>query len=98
MPITSQGNDSKNKLYKKFTSCSITLKPNTLKQIPLGSYSKSDTEPQFDISTSPDIEEQLGASFEKMDIPGTNRYICFYQVHNFSGIECKVTVLNRNIR
>lgn len=86
------GSDVKFEPGKQFVSRTITLEPNAIEQIALGSYFISEPTPKFDISTVPDIDDLLGSSLEKSDIPGSSRYACFYVLHNFSDKPCRVTV------
>lgn len=78
---------------KAFTSRTLTIAPGETKQVAIGSYGFSEPQPIFEISSSPDISEQLGASFEKLDIPGKPKYVAFYHLHNYSDKQSKVTVL-----
>lgn len=65
-----------------------------MKQVALGSYFISDPKPQFEVTTSPaDIQEQTGSSLELIDIPGTQKYVAFYHLHNFSDKRCDITIV-----
>lgn len=80
---------------RSFVSDSIVLKPGETKRLPLGAYNTAEQSPQFDQTIEPNIGEQLGLSHEKMEIPGSSRYILFYELHNFSNMACTVTVRRR---
>lgn len=92
--IIPQGNNSSATVtaIKQFVSNSVILEPGATKQLVLGSYLKSEPQAEFRITTTPDIEEMLGASLEMMEIPGTVKYMSFYHLHNFSSVKCEVTV------
>ena len=82
---------------RSFVSDSIVLKPGETKRLPLGAYSATEQDPQFDQTVQPNIGEQLGLSHEKMEIPGSSRYILSYEFHNSSNMMCTVTVRRRGV-
>lgn len=82
---------------KAFNSRTVTLEPGATKQVALGSYFVSDPKPQFEVTTSPaDLQDHTGASLELIDIPGSQKYIAFYHLHNFSDKICDITIAKQN--
>ncbi|HUC90110.1 MAG TPA: hypothetical protein VMR45_04885 [Patescibacteria group bacterium] len=80
---------------KEFVTCTISIEPGAAKRVALGSYYISQAEPQFVVTMTPDIQDHLGLSFERLDIPGKPKYVAFYLLHNFSEKFCQVTVARR---
>jgi hypothetical protein len=77
---------------KKFTEQTIVITPGESQSLGLGAYDISVPMPVFEVIYSPQIAESMGASLERLDIPGKTRYIAVYHFHNFSDVPCSVTV------
>lgn len=77
---------------KMFTEQTIAIAPGESRSIGLGAYESSVSMPDFEVTYSPQIAESMGASLERLDIPGKTRYIAVYHFHNFSDKSCEVTV------
>ena len=76
-----------------FTDVTVIVEPGGSKSVALGAYSSGAKQPKFTISIEPDIGDQLEASLSRNDIPGSQRYVLFYSLHN-NGVEsCTVTLL-----
>ena len=83
---------------KEFSRSTVPVEPGRTKQLAVGSYAVSEREPEFALRVEPDIGSQLGVSLERLDIPGTSRYVLFYHLCNFSEKLCMVTAERRNVR
>lgn len=70
----------------------VVIRPGDGKAVGLGIYSTAAPNPQFDVTFTPDIQEDIGVTHEKLDIPGQSRYMLLYQFQNFSQKTCKVTM------
>lgn len=77
---------------KQFTQQTIAIAPGESRSIGLGAYESSISMPEFEVTYSPQLAESMGASLERLDIPGKTRYIAVYHFHNFSDKPCEVTV------
>lgn len=81
-----------NGVDKTFVSSDVTLAPGGSRSLGLGTYQISASLPQFDVVVEPGMEDSIGASLDRMDIPGTSRYVLFYQLHNFGETPCQVKI------
>ncbi len=68
------------------------MEPGATTQMALGSYFVTEQMPAFEVTTQPAADEQVGASFEQLTIPGRQKYVAFCHLHNFSDKRCRVTV------
>lgn len=83
---------------KEFLRGTVPIEPGRTKQLAVGSYASSEQTPEFALRMEPDIGSELGISLERLDIPGTSRYVLFYHLCNFSEKLCTVTAERRNLR
>ena len=75
-----------------FTSTIVVLRPNAAKSIGLGSYTTSEKMPKFKLSCRPNIGGLLHVTQDRLDIPGTHKYVPMYQLRNLSDRTCRVTI------
>jgi hypothetical protein len=81
---------------KVFESRTITLEPGATKQVALGSYFISEPKPEFAVTANPaNLQEKTDASLELIDIPGSQKYIAFYHLHNAGNARCDITIAKR---
>lgn len=76
---------------KTFTNASVVLAPGASKSMGLGAYAAAQ-DPRFDLRVEPDIGDSLTATLDRLEIPGTRRYMLFYQLHNYGDTACEVTI------
>lgn len=69
----------------------LTLKPNEAKPLGLGTFSYKEPDPEYEVTTQPNIGEYLGFSQEKLSL-GNGRYLLMCQLHNFGDKACEVTI------
>ena len=74
-----------------FPDKTITVEPGQGRVVGLGVYREADPEPDFALSFDPDIQEDMGVSFEHLDLPGEHKYMLMYQFHNFGNKPCRIT-------
>ncbi|SRR6266568_981964 len=77
---------------KAFTEATITVGPGRAQSLGLGAYDAAEPMPLFDLAYDPNLEDLMGASLERLDIPGKAKYIAVYHFHNFSDKTCCITV------
>lgn len=77
---------------KKFSESTITIESGHTQTMGLGAYEATETMPAFDVAYDPDVADQMGASLERLTVPGKSKYIVVYHFHNFSNKACRVTV------
>lgn len=77
---------------KKFHKNSLTLEAGGSKTIGLGAYSVSEPMPEFDVTFDPDMKDFIGASLERLEIPGKEKYLPMYHFHNFGETACRITI------
>lgn len=70
----------------------ITVEPGNGRVVGLGVYHSTDPEPDFSLVFNPDMQEEMGVSFEHLDIPGEQKYMLMYQFHNFGNKPCEITL------
>jgi len=75
-----------------FTSGTVTLTPGGMKSIGLGVYNNQDPEPRFDYTCSAGMEDFVGASLDRLNLPGQAKYMLLYQFHNYGPKECRIEV------
>lgn len=86
-----------NRVSKAFHSRTVTLEPGAAKRVALGSYSMSDPRPDFEVTVAPPVlQEQTGSSMEQISIPGTQKFVAFCHLHNFSDKQCDITITKRS--
>jgi hypothetical protein len=78
--------------HPQFTSRSVTIKPGGMKSVGLGVYGAQAEQPTFTLTFTPDLGEQIGASLDRLDIPGKSKYMLLYQFRNNSDKDCTVEV------
>lgn len=76
----------------KFTETVVIIEPDGSKSVGLGSYSIQEPMPKFKLSCRPDIGGLLHVTLDRLDIPGTKKYVPMYQLRNLSGKRCKITI------
>ncbi len=77
---------------KTFTEATIAVEPGRAHSLGLGAYDAAKPMPLFDLAYDPNLEDLIGASLERLDIPGKAKYIAVYHFHNFSDKACRITV------
>lgn|GEM_PF-2203692 len=82
--------------FNMFSGATMIILPGRVQSMGLGAYNASDPMPKFKVSYEPDIGDQMGASLERIDVPGKPRYVAVYQFHNFSEKPCQITVQPEN--
>jgi hypothetical protein len=70
----------------------VTIKAGSGKAVGLGEYEVSVESPEVQVSFQPDVHDDIGVSYEKLDIPGQGKYLLLYQFHNFSQMTCRITM------
>ena len=81
---------------KTFTEATITVASGHAQSLGLGAYDASKSMPAFDVAYDPHLEDSIGASLERLDIPGKSKYIAVYHFHNFGDKPCRITVRRRS--
>lgn len=82
---------------KQFRKHTTLLKAGESGTVGLGTYPVAKQESDFTIKADPDIGEMLGTSLEIVNIPGSDRFMGLYQLHNYGDKDCKVTISIRTI-
>jgi hypothetical protein len=70
----------------------LVVSPDSIKSIGVGVFHASVKVPQFILSFSPDLGDQVTASLDRLDIPGGGKYMLLYQFQNFANKSCEVTI------
>ena len=70
----------------------ITIKPGSGKAVGLGVYKSSTHDPQVRVTFQPDLQDDIGVTHERLDIPGKSQYVLLYLFQNFSHESCRVTM------
>lgn len=78
--------------YKPVTRKIITVDPGTSRVIGLGAYPVDELEPDFDFAYSPDMEDEIGISLERLDLPDQSQYLVLYMFHNYGDVPCTVAI------
>lgn len=76
-----------------FTSGTVILPPGETRSIGLGVYSDGGPQPEFKFTCTPDLDDDMiGASLDRLSIPGGVRYMMLYLFHNYGYKECRIEV------
>lgn len=70
----------------------VTVLPGNSTSVGLGMYTSQASAPSFDIAFEPDLREDIGMSEERLELPNQQRYMLFYQFHNFGPKPCEITL------
>lgn len=70
----------------------LVLTPNAHRTIEVGTYGKDVPAPLFSLTFDPDMEEEIGVSRGRVDLPDGPRYVLLYQFHNFGSRPCTITI------
>lgn len=74
----------------------VTIAPGSGKAVGLGIYQATSPSPDIYVTFQPDLQDDMGVSHERLDIPGESKYLLLYQFHNFSHTPCRVTMQLRS--
>lgn len=91
MSVVSKVNELRRE-EKVFTNATVTVEPGSSKSVALGAYTTKFLQPRITLSAKPDMGGQLEASLERSDIPGSQRYVLFYNLQNHGTSPCTVTL------
>jgi hypothetical protein len=78
-----------------FTTGTVTLPPGGMKSLGLGVYNNQDPEPHFGYTCSAGMEDFIGASLDRLNLPGQPKYMLLYQFHNYGPKECRIDVARK---
>jgi hypothetical protein len=70
----------------------LVVSPGSIKSIGVGVFHASVKAPDFLLSFSPDLGEQVSSALDRLDIPGSGKYMLLYQFQNFGSKSCEVTI------
>ena len=70
----------------------LVVSPGSIKSIGVGVFHASVKAPDFLIKFSPDMGDQVTSALDRLDIPGSNKYMLLYQFQNFGNKACEVTI------
>jgi hypothetical protein len=76
----------------RFTSRTVTVKPGNTKSVGLGVYAAQAKKPIFALKFTPDMGELVGATLDRLDIPGKPKYMLLYQFRNNGDRDCTIEV------
>jgi hypothetical protein len=76
----------------EFSSRIVKLQPQKACTVQLGTYEEGRPGPEFEITTDPEMSDQIGRSLEELEIPGSKRYMLMYHLNNYGDRPCNVTV------
>jgi hypothetical protein len=77
----------------RFTSRTVTITPGSTKTVGLGTYGVQAVQPEFSLTFKPDMMKGLvGASLDRLDIPGKPKYMLLYQFRNNGDKDCTIEV------
>ena len=75
----------------------VYLRSHDAKSLGIGVYDASVPPPQLAVAIEPaDAREMVTASLEQLEIPGKNRYLLLYLLHNFGSKPCRIVVRRLN--
>lgn len=78
--------------HKAVTRKTVTVEPGAGRAVGLGVYASSEPEPDFDLVFSPDMEDEIGISPERLNIHGEAKYMVLYMFHNYGDVPCTITI------
>ncbi len=70
----------------------LVVTPGSIKSIGVGVFHASVKAPDFLLQFSPDLDDQVTSALDRLDIPGSGKYMLLYQFQNFSNKSCEVTI------
>jgi len=76
----------------QFTSRTVTINPGGTKSVGLGVYDSKGKEPSFDLIFTPGLEESIGTSLDRLEVPGKSKYMLLYQFRNNGAEACTIEV------
>lgn len=82
--------------YKPVTRKIISIDPGTSRVVGLGAYPNTEREPDFDFVFSPDMEDEIGISLERLDLPDETQYLVLYMFHNYGDVPCTIAIRRVN--
>lgn len=85
-----------NEFHKPINRKTVTVEPGSGRAVGLGVYLAAETEPDFDIAFSPDMEDEIGIAPERLDIHGEAKYMVLYMFHNYGDVPCTITIRRIN--
>lgn len=77
---------------KKFVCNVVMLSKGDSKRMGLGTYSRQEAAPRFSLAFKPNAEKTIDVSLERLEIPGTSKYMLFYHLHNMGETSCEITI------
>jgi hypothetical protein len=77
---------------KHFIASDVTVKPKDSTRLGLGIYPSTEPDPVFDVAFDPDMGDAVGASLERLDIPGEPKYMLLYHFNNYGDQPCRISV------
>jgi hypothetical protein len=70
----------------------LVVSPGSIKSIGVGVFHASIKAPNFLLQFSPDLGDQVTSALDRLDIPGSGKYMLLYQFQNFGNKSCEVTI------
>ena len=70
----------------------LVVSPGSIKSIGVGVFHGTAKAPDFLLQFSPDLGDQVTSSLDRLDIPGSGKYMLLYQFQNFGTKACEVTI------
>ena len=78
---------------QNLSATTVTVKPEEMTKLIVGTFTSSQPEPQFDVALSPNQPDMIGVSLKKVNKGRTTTLV--YHFQNFSDVPCNVTVNRR---
>ena len=70
----------------------LVVSPGSIKSIGVGVFHASVKAPSFLLAFSPDLGDQVTSALDRLEIPGSGKYMLLYQFQNFGNKPCEVTI------
>lgn len=70
----------------------LVVSAGSIKSIGVGVFHTSVKAPNFLLQFTPDLGDQVTSSLDRLDIPGSGKYMLLYQFQNFGNKSCEVTI------
>jgi hypothetical protein len=70
----------------------LVVSPGSIKSIGVGVFHASVKAPNFLLRFSPDLGDQVTSALDRLDIPGSGKYMLLYQFQNFGTKSCEVSI------
>ncbi|HEV2403769.1 MAG TPA: hypothetical protein VGS08_06250 [Candidatus Saccharimonadales bacterium] len=77
---------------RRFEKTTIHIAPHASATVGLGTYLSTEKEPEFRMSMEPNMRDMMGTAHERLDIPGSRRYLLLYHFQNFGDKACRIVV------